>query len=406
MDCNSWRSRSVWAAGGLGQQLLIEGVAIAGDARQERGQRGGGVVRRRPPTAHARRHEDGAGQHGGALEEAFVGGQHGGVFDAVHEGVEGDLANDVAAKPAAVVDLVRVPLAEDVVGPAVDRMAVVVGAEIDGHLVQAFELEARFREDGRIGFAEDLQGLVEDVAIAPGSDAGAAEVQWQRAVAFVLVRLALGPGFEDRDGTMADEVVQAGENGADASGVPVRVLLACRRIPHLQDGFKDANEKEGAEDRGVVEMGEQVGVMAAVGGQHLGGEGKDGLGLRDVAEGGAGGSVELAQACGQGGEQFVPGTIGAGAGETGIGVVDLALPARVRPAVGEVEVAQQCLGRGLLQRCVTIFHRCVSLRVSCSSCSIPARRADRKGRLARAPCLLVVSRPDGVIVRVEGGGRT
>ncbi len=54
------------------EQMFIEHIAIAGDARQQRGERGGGIVRGRAVAADAGRHEQRAGQHGGGLHQQLV----------------------------------------------------------------------------------------------------------------------------------------------------------------------------------------------------------------------------------------------------------------------------------------------------------------------------------------------
>ena len=56
--------------------------------------------------------------------------------------------------------MVRVPFAEDVVGPAVDRMAVIVGAQVEGQLVEQGRVEVGLGQQGRVVAVEDLQGLV------------------------------------------------------------------------------------------------------------------------------------------------------------------------------------------------------------------------------------------------------
>jgi len=103
------------SAGDALDELDVEGVAVAGDARQEGGQGGRGVVRRRAAARHPGRHENGPGQDGRPFEQTLGGGQVRGMLDALHEPVEGDLADDVAAGSALVVEVMRVPLAEDVV---------------------------------------------------------------------------------------------------------------------------------------------------------------------------------------------------------------------------------------------------------------------------------------------------
>src|SRR5262249_56756565 len=110
----------------------------AGDGLQQGGEGGGRVVGGGTGTADAAGHEDGAGQDRGRLGQQLVGVEAGHWLrdlvlpDAGQQGVERDLPGDVATVPALVVEVVRVPLTEDVVRPAVDRVAVVVGAHVQG----------------------------------------------------------------------------------------------------------------------------------------------------------------------------------------------------------------------------------------------------------------------------------
>ena len=58
------------------------------------------------------------------------------IVHALQEGVQRDLADDVTAVAALIVDVVRIPFAEDVIGPPVDGMAMIVSAHVQGELVQ------------------------------------------------------------------------------------------------------------------------------------------------------------------------------------------------------------------------------------------------------------------------------
>jgi len=65
------------------EQSPIEGVAIFGDAWQERRQRHARVVRFRPRAANAGAHEHGAAQHGRSLGEEFFRITGTGAFHAI-----------------------------------------------------------------------------------------------------------------------------------------------------------------------------------------------------------------------------------------------------------------------------------------------------------------------------------
>jgi hypothetical protein len=104
-------------------------------------------------------------------------------------------------------------------------------------------------------------------------------------------------------------------------------------------------------------VGEQVGVVAAVGGEDRGEGGEDGGRLADVAEGAATAGLEGAQAAGHPLVEDVPGAWGGAVGEEGQGVVDLFLPARVGASVGEVDVPEDRRRRhALVQLVKEFFH--------------------------------------------------
>ncbi len=164
----------VRAAGSL-QELLVKGVPVAGDAGQEHGQGRGGVMRGRAGAADPGGHEDRPGQHGGGLAQPLAAVQGTVLLHGVEEGVERDLADHVAAVTPVAVEVVRVPLAEDVVGPAVDGMAVVVGAQVHGQFLEDGQIELRVGQEARVGGRQDLQGAGGQVVVAAPGHAGAAE---------------------------------------------------------------------------------------------------------------------------------------------------------------------------------------------------------------------------------------
>ena len=136
-------------------------------------------------------------------------------------------------------------------------------------------------------------------------------------------------------------------------------VLVSRGGPLSQDGLEDAGQEERPEQVAVVEMGEQVGVMAAIGGQHAAGQREHLLGLRHIAESGAALRVQ-GRASVPTARRTAPATALSrrARSEEGIGVVELLLPARIGPAVGEIQIAQQRRGGDdLFQLCVTFIHR-------------------------------------------------
>ena len=138
-----------------------------------------------------------------------------GLVHAVEQGVERDLADDVAAIAALVVDVVRVPFAEDVVGPAVDRMAVIVGPHVQRQFVQQVQIELGLREQRRVGRFQDLQCRADEVVIAAPGRPGAADVQRHGPMAFVVVGFALRPRLQNGDRPIADEIVEPVQDAGD-----------------------------------------------------------------------------------------------------------------------------------------------------------------------------------------------
>ncbi len=81
---------------------------------------------------------------------------------------------------------------------------------------------------------------------------------------------------------MADEIIEPGDDGRICL-----IALIGASDPLSQDRLENADEEERSEDVTVVEMGEQIGVMVAVGEQHAVGRLQHVFGLRHVAESGA-----------------------------------------------------------------------------------------------------------------------
>ncbi len=338
------------------QELLVKGVAVAGDAGQQRGQAHRGIVSPRSAAGDADRHQDRTRQHGRGLGQPLrarsAPARRLGGIDPVEQAVESDLADHVAPIATAVVQVMRVPFAEDVIGPAVDRMAVVVGADVNGQLVQEVEVELCLGQQAGVGAAEDFEGLADDLLIRSTADAGTAQEQWHGAMAFVFVGFALRPSFQQGHGAVADVIVEPGQDGS-LGGRRAQVALPGTMG---QDRLEDPDQEERQIQLFVGEMGQQIGVMAPVGVQQTGESRQNLLGLGDVAESGAG-AAQPVQPLGQPGVQALPGTGLALPEQPGAGLVEVLLPARIRAAIGEVQIAQQGRDRDLLiQRGFTHVH--------------------------------------------------
>jgi len=131
----------------------------------------------------------------------------------------------------------------------------------------------------------------------------------------------------------------------------------------------------------VALVEKQVGVMGAVGRQNFGeGDAKNRLGLTNVFERGDTPGMQPLQATGQPGMQCVPWPVGAMVGEPGAGVAEVALPARIRPTVGKIQVAEQVGGIGRpVQPGESFLHSALLVwrqpRKKAAPCSIAARHS-------------------------------
>src|SRR5882672_8448530 len=126
---------------------------------------------------------------------------------------------------------------------------------------------------------------------------------------------------------MSDEVVEPSD---DSIGDGQLIITA-----QMQDGLEDTNEEEGTKEGGIVEMGKQVGVMLAIGGQHARSEIEDARGLTNVAKGSRNANVQFVEPTSQLAEQRFPGSRNPLESELSERLVELALPAWVGPAIGE-----------------------------------------------------------------------
>ena len=153
------------------QEPLVERVAIAGDSRHQLRERDGRIVVTRPRAADARAHQDRAGEHRRGLEEPFalVAARPGRGIDPSQQRVERHLPEHEAAEVTAVVDGVRVPLAEEHVRPLVDRVEVVVGPRVEREFVEMVGVEARLVEQDGSVFASSSRAGRTRSAYLPGA---------------------------------------------------------------------------------------------------------------------------------------------------------------------------------------------------------------------------------------------
>src|SRR5262249_40935386 len=94
-----------------------------------------GIVRRRAAATRTGGHEDGAGQYGRRFEQKFFPSEVARMLHSIEQRIKRDLASDVAAIAALDVDLVWVPLAKDMIGPAIGRMTMIIGTGVNGQFI-------------------------------------------------------------------------------------------------------------------------------------------------------------------------------------------------------------------------------------------------------------------------------
>ena len=100
---------------------------------------------------------------GAASKSSSSRGSRSGGFDALQDRVERDLLHHKPAIAALAVEMVRVPLAEMIIGPLVDRVVEIVSPRIDGQLVQQFGIEPRRFKQGGIRVAEQIESLRDEL---------------------------------------------------------------------------------------------------------------------------------------------------------------------------------------------------------------------------------------------------
>ena len=339
-------------AGQTVEQLLVELVAEAGDLADELRERRVRIVMRRPRARDAGAHQDRAGEHGRGFDQSLridrsrlpAGGP-------VHECIECPLPDDEAAIEAAAVDAVGIPFAEEHVGPLRDRVEVIGRSRVDRQRVEPLGVETRLLEQFRFGAVEQVERRPHHLGIRPRRGADAAEVERDRADFLVRIEFGLGPRFEQRDRAISDEVIQ----------VEQRIRYDAERCgagrEFGKDRFAAARQKKGREERRVGLVGQQVGMMLAVGHEQLvEGDADDVLRAGQIGEGRGAGALQIRRRgeqpfahCDPGGRIAIGEPVAERIGQE-------FAEARVGPAVGEVEVSQRFRGieqaRQVREECV------------------------------------------------------
>src|SRR5260370_33250516 len=113
-----------------------------------------------------------------------------GDFNPLPQSIDNDVPNHKAAEAALVVHQMRVPLAENIIGPFVGGMAEIVAARIEGQLVQQVWIEISVLQDASICRPQNLQSFVQQFLIASPGYPGTLDHERNGANALVVVRFA------------------------------------------------------------------------------------------------------------------------------------------------------------------------------------------------------------------------
>ena len=164
------------------------------------------------------------------------------------ERIENDLADDEPPVAAADVLQMRIPFAEQVIGPLVRRVQMVVGPQIDGHFIHQFQRKMGVFQVFARQRLQQFERLGDDGLVGAVDDAGIADEQRKRPQPFMRIRLHPPSVLQHGDRAVAEKIVQLVER---AGGDPLRLVP---RAALLQHGFDDAAQKEGVLKVGVVEV--------------------------------------------------------------------------------------------------------------------------------------------------------
>jgi len=337
------------AAMGVGeprQQPAIEPVAIAGDPRQQFGERQAGLPGAGAVPRQARRHQHHSGQHGRRLP-AEVGHRHpfavaGGIgLWPGEDAVERGLLHDHAAVVALGVDPRRVPEAEEIVGTAGRRMEKVEGPGIDRQFLEQFEVEVGLLHEFRRRVPEDVDRAGNEPAVAAVGRTGAGDVERHGPHPFVTIRLRQPPVLQHGHRSPADVIVEPVDRAGRGLG---KVVATARRRQH---GLRGRHHEVGPLQAAWRLMLQEVGVEPVVARQHMVEHGiEHPAGLRGVAKGGLGG-LERSEPRGECRRQprgrvggFDDGTIGIGQLEPGVQVAAGPPGGWVKGPRRKVQVAQ------------------------------------------------------------------
>ena len=240
-------------------QSSIESVALPGHHRKQRRQRHTGIMRIGTGAANGRRHQHGPAQDRRCIvQRIFI--RPFGVVDPLKQRIKDDLTDYEATISALRVNQVRIPLAENVVRPFVGRQRVIVSTRVKGQFVELRQVEVGAYQNVAGRFPEQLDRPSDQVVVLANRCACATYAQRNRAEPFVIVRFHFLLVLENRHRPVPDKIVQPVQRTSDES------VSFGPRPPLGEHRFEQTSQEKRLLEIRVVEVEQQVRVMAAVGG--------------------------------------------------------------------------------------------------------------------------------------------
>ena len=115
--------------------------------------------------------------------------------------------DDEAPKVSVFVDRVRIPCAEIVIRPTVDRMIEIERAGVDRQLIEFVRVEPCVPKEDRIGIFENFNCLADQIAVLPLCRARLGKPDRNRRDPFVRVWLVFFLPFQNRNRAKSEKVV-------------------------------------------------------------------------------------------------------------------------------------------------------------------------------------------------------
>src|SRR5262249_20855736 len=153
------------------------------------------------------------------------------------------------------IEMVRVPFPEDIIRPAVDGMAVIVGTRIKGQLIQEARIEVRLGKERWFCCFQNRQCLVDYIVIGSPRSTDPTNEKGNGTYPFMVILLPRGPRFQEADGPMPDIVVELFHPTANDA------IFSAPGAPLPQNRLEHAGQKERLEQIAVALVKEQVGVV-------------------------------------------------------------------------------------------------------------------------------------------------